>query len=191
MKDEGQEWFNELRQFIQECRAERPIAEREALSLMEEMQCRIIGGSLISWLQQYGPSMIQERAVLSKMQGWEEDPFIVFTSDQPGLVAASEILEDAEELVAFLFPDELDQWLEGHPDPDYTWHIHTWSFFAPVDEDLAEEAAEYPVSEGESLWLHKGGTYCGQLFGRGGDHLWKWDGQEFTLLHEGLRSWVS
>jgi hypothetical protein len=191
MNDQGRQWFEELQAFIDECRAERPIPEREALSSMEEMQCRIIGGCLISWLQEHGPRMIQERAVLSKTQNWEEDPFIVFTSQQPGLAAAQEILEDAGESVAFLHPEEFTQWLENHPDPDYVWHVHTWSYFAPVEEDMAEEAKEHPVAEGETLWLHKEGTYCGTLFGRGGDHLWKWDGKELTLLEEGIHTWIS
>lgn len=191
MNNEGQNWFDGLRQFIHECRAKRPIADRDDFSTMEEMQCRIIGGSLIAWLRQHGPRMIQERAVLAKLQQWEKDPFIVFTSEEPGLVAAGEILEEAGERIVFLYPDEFTDWLEDHPDSDYSWHIHTWSFFAPVDEETAPKAEKYPIADGESLWLHKEGTMCGQLFGRGGDHLWKWNDQEFTLLEECMNQWVT
>ncbi len=58
------------------------------------------------------------------------------------------------------------------------------------------KANKHPVADGGSPWLHKVGTMCGQLFGRGGGHLWKWDGQEYTLLEEGesvglLRFWQS
>lgn len=129
MNEAGQEWFDGLKAFIEECRAEQPIVERDTLSTIEEMQCRIIGGSLISWLQSHGPRMLQERTFFSKLQQWEDDPFIVFTAEQPGLVAANEILDEPGERIAFLYPQEFNQWLEEHPDPEYFWHVHNLVVF--------------------------------------------------------------
>jgi hypothetical protein len=191
MKEEGQNWFDGLKRFIGECRARRPVAIRDDLSTVEQMQCRIIGGSLIAWLQKYGPLLIQERAMLAELENWEKDPFIVFTSEQPGLVAAREIIDEGPPTIAFLYPDEFSEWLKNHPDPEYRWHIHTWSFFTLADVDNVKKAEKYPMSEGESLWLHKEGTMCGQLFGRGGDHLWKWNGWEAELLEECVNQWVA
>ena len=88
MKKEAQNWFEGLVRFIADSREGRSIVDREKLTVEQEMQCRIIGGGLISWLQEYGPRLMQERAVLAKLQGWVEDPFIVFTSELPGLVVA-------------------------------------------------------------------------------------------------------
>jgi hypothetical protein len=191
MKDEGQNWFDGLKRFVGECRTRCPVISRDKLSIMEEMQCRIIGGSLIAWLQKYGPRLIQERAMLAGLKNWEKDPFIVFTSDRPGLVAAREILDEEPAAIAFLYPNEFTEWLNNHPDPEYRWHIHTWSFFAPVDVDSTKKAKKHQISKGESLWLHKDGTMCGQLFGRGADHLWKWNGREPELLEECFNQWVS
>ena len=191
MKAEGRKWYGGLKRFVSECRAKRPVVDREDLSAFEEIQCRIIGGSLIAWLREHGPRLIQERAVEAELQNFEKDPYIVFTSESPGLVAAREILRKGPANIVSLFPNEFSDWLNDHPDPDYRWHIHTWSFFAPVDVETAKKAEKYHCSEGESLWLHKEGTMCGQLFGRGGDHLWKWNGREPELLEEGMNQWVS
>ena len=127
----------------------------------------------------------------AELQNFEKDPYIVFTSESPGLVAAREILRKGPANIVFLYPDEFTEWLKDNPDPEYRWHIHTWSFFAPVDAATAKKAKKHPCSEGESLWLHKEGTMCGHLFGRGGDHLWKWNGREPELLEEAVNQWVS
>jgi hypothetical protein len=124
-------------------------------------------------------------------ENWEKEPFIVFTSEQPGLVAAREILEDESERIAFLYPTEFVEWNKSHPDENFRWHVHTWSFFAPLDSETKKKATQYPLAAGETYWLHKEGTMCGPLFGRGGDHLWKWNGNEPELLQECLNQWVS
>ena len=191
MKADEKKWFSGLRRFIRECREKHPIPLRNDLSNEQEIQCRIIGGSLIAWLREHGPRLIQERAVEAELQNFEIDPYILFTSDSPGLVAAREILSKGPSNIVFLYSDEFNEWLKKNPDSDYRWHIHTWSFFAPIDEDTAKKAKKYPCSRGESLWLHKEGTMCGQLFGRGGDHLWKWNGREPKLLEEGMNQWVA
>ena len=78
-----------------------------------------------------------------------------------------------------------------HPELGYRWHVHTWSFFAGISPEVADRAKQYPLGEGESYWLHEEGTMCGDLFGRGGGHLWKWDGREPVLLEEAIEQWVS
>jgi hypothetical protein len=191
MKTEGTTWFEGLKAYVAECRAERPIKDRNDLSLAEEIQCRIIGGSFISWLRKHGLRLIQERTVLAEREQWENDPFIVFTSEESGLVAAREILEDDIGKIVFLYPAEFEDWAKRHPDGDYRWHIHTWSYFAPLDPATKHKAAQYPLAAGETYWLHKEGTMCGRLFGRGGDHLWKWNGKAPMLLQERLNQWVS
>ena len=163
-------WFYGLRQFIADSHVKRPIVDREVLSAGQEMQCRIIGGSLISWLEKHGPRLLQEPAVFAGIEDWEKDPFIVFTSEQRGLVAAREILEGGPMTEAFLYPREFADLLKRHPDLGYRWHVHTWSFFTPVNAETANKARKYPIGPGESYWLHKEGTMSGALFGRGGDH---------------------
>lgn len=191
MKQEGTNWFDGLKAFATSCRVKHPLIDRGDLSTADEMQCRIIGGNLISWLNEHGARLLEERAVLADLKGWEKDPFIVFTSEQPGLVAAREIIEDASDTIVFLRPAEFSEWLKDHPDKEYCWHVHTWSYFAPLGAETEKKADEYILEAGESYWLHKEGTMCGQLFGRGSDHLWKWNGKEPELLQEALDQWVS
>ncbi len=185
------DWFNDLKSYTTECRRHNPLPCRDRLSLAEEMQCRIIGGSLLEWLQNYGPHILQERAVLAKLHDWSKDPCIVFTSEQPGLIAASEILHVCKPTITCLLPEEFTRWLNIYPDPDYRWHIHTWSYFATLDVVAVQKARQYPLTAKESYWLHKEGTMCGSLFGFGGDHLWKWNGSEPTLLEECFSKWCS
>ena len=191
MQQQGKDWFNELKRFVGERRTKHPIANRDDFKAEDEMQCRIIGGGLIAWLEDHGPQFLQERSFLAKLKGWEKDPFVIFTSTEPGLVAANEILQEDPANIAALYPDEFTQWLKDNPDPDYLWHVHMWSFFETPDSAMQEKAKEYPVAQGESYWLHREGTMCGPLFGRGGDHLWKWDGDEPVLLQECINQWVS
>lgn len=190
MTDDGKNWFDELKQFAMGRRAKYPIVDRDELSAEQEVQCCIIGTSLLTWLREHGPRLIQERAILANLKKWEEDPFIVFTSEQPGLVAARTILGDGHDTVAFLYPDEFTEYLQTHPDYEFRWHVHTWSIFAPLD-DTAIEVDDYPIGFAESYWLHKEGTMCGESFGRGGDHLWKWNGEEPVLLKECISQWIS
>ena len=191
MQQQKQDWINGLKQFVGVCREKLPIANRDDLKAEEEIQCQIIGGSLIGWLDEYGPQFLQERSFLASIKGWDKDPFIVFTSTEPGLVAAKEILEKETGNIAFLYSKEFTEWLVNNPDPDYLWHIHMWSFFAELDIHMQKKARKYPIDQSDSYWLHKEGTMCGQLFGRGGDHLWKWNGKEPVLLQECINQWVS
>ena len=185
------EWFNGLKQFIGECRKKHPIASRDELKVEDEMQCQVIGGNLIAWLEDYGPCLLKERSFLAGIKGWEKDPFIVFTSTEPGLVAANEILKKGPDDIAVLYPKEFTEWLEKNPDTDYLWHIHMWSCFVVPDTVTEEKTNKYTLAQGESYRLHKEGTICGPLFGKGGEHLWKWNCRELILLRECINQWVS
>ncbi|MCX7993407.1 MAG: hypothetical protein N2651_07030 [Fimbriimonadales bacterium] len=68
-----------------------------------------------------------------------------------------------------------------------------FSYFRPISaEELGDAVvAKYPLQPGEEYWIHHEGTMLGRLFGRVGDHLWKWDGSQMTLLEMALNRWVS
>ncbi len=192
MNEAGRRWFERLKNQIGEHRSVRPIIDRQSLSTAEEMQCRIIGGSLIRWLTDYGPELLQERCVLSELMDVEEDPYIIFTSTAPGLVAAGEILQDGPSHIVFLYIEEFDEWLRREPDRDYRWHVHFWSYFDEnLNEEISKKAKQYQLKENEQYWLHKEGTRLGPLFGRGADHLWRWNGSEAELLEECIDHWIS
>lgn len=185
-------WSQELREFIADCRRTRPLRPRADLREDEERQCRIIGRGFISWLNEYGPHLLRERAILADSENWDKDPIVVFTSEESGLVAANEILDGDLSKILYLYPDELKSWHALRPDKEYLYHVHTWSCFIPLGKDVLREARKkYPISKHESYWLHDEGTICGQNFGRGGSHLWKWDGEKPKLLEEAISQWVS
>jgi hypothetical protein len=187
------EWMAQFRQHAEECRASVPLPSRDTLTPAEEWRCRIIGSSLLRWLRETGPRFLQERAVMHKILEIDRNPFIVFTSDMPGLVAAQEIVGADHEQVGFLLEDEHAAWPPQLVDPDYRWHVHVWSLFRPkmAQEFEAEARARYPIAAGCDYWQHGKGTMWAVSAGRGVDYLWQWDGHEPALLEEAFSHWVS
>ena len=165
MNHEGQEWFDQLTSATQEFRKEIPMPTREELNEPEEWQCRITGSSLVNWLDNVGDNILQERSMFCKLKEIEPDPFLVFTSNRPGLVAINQIVGVGNERIVFR-----DQ----------------------IDTEFQQQAEEqFPIPQGSSYWQHSEGTIWAQLAGRGGDHLWKWDGNEPELLEEAFTQWVT
>jgi hypothetical protein len=193
MLEAGTIWFDELKKFVAEARLRDPLPDRSTLDRAQEIQCRIVGGSIISCFQRTGPEFLQERAALGHLRGLEPDPYIVFTTNLPGLVAVAEIFPEPTPEIAFLDPQEFSEWSSQNPDPTYAWHVHAYSFFrASVSvKDLGESADRFPLAPGIEYWQHTEGSWWGELAGRGGEHLWSWDGENASLLEEAFSQWVS
>jgi hypothetical protein len=192
MTQQAEKWIHELRKFIANCREQLPLRARGDFRSDEEWKCRVIGGNFISWLREHGPSLLQERAVLADYKRWDKEPIVIFTSEEPGLVAAKEILGGDSSRVLFLYPKEYKRWIEMSPDEEFHWHVHTWSYFSDLSEDALDRAGKiHPIDADEQYWLQEEGTTCGENFGRGGSHLWKWDGVKPVLLEEAFNHWVS
>ena len=158
--------------------ASRPLPTREQFSLSQEFQCRILGGTLISWLQRHGPTLLREREFLRDMMGVESNPTIILISNSPGLVAAHEILDPKSDSIFYFSSEVFAAFRTAHPDDDFRWHVEYSSFFAESlkAEDFDRASQHYPLQPKEQFWLHRESSTLGRLFGRGGDHLWKWNG---------------
>jgi hypothetical protein len=193
MADGVGEWAAQLREHAAACRTTVPLPDRDTLTAAQEWHCRIVGGTILTWLRQVGPRFLQERAVICTLQDIDRDPTIVFTSDLPGLVAAREIVGPDHERVIYLLEDEFAAAPARVADPQYKWHVHFWSFFrSEIDPDFAAEArARHPIPEGCIYWQHSEGTMWAVNAGRGADHLWRWDGHKPELLEEAMSQWVS
>jgi hypothetical protein len=193
MTEAVDDWPMQLRQHITACRAVLPLPSRDALTPAQEWHCRIVGSTLLKWLRQVGPRFLQERAVMCKLLEIDRDPVIVFTSDIPGLVAAQEIVGPDHERVVFLLEEEYKAAPLLAADPNYKRHAHVWSFFRPeVEPGFAAKArAKHPIPDGYSYWQHSEGTMWAVNAGRGGDHLWRWDGHKPELLEEAMSQWVA
>lgn len=59
------EWTESMRHGAADCRRARPLPDRSALTLVQEWQCRIVGGALMAWLHDHGPRFLQERAAMA------------------------------------------------------------------------------------------------------------------------------
>lgn len=189
----GQEWQAALQEHAAQEYQTRPLPPRAELSALEEKQCRILGGTLISWLQEHSHPLLTEREVLKQTLGVESDPVIVVISDKPGLTAAREILEGAPFPIFYLPQASFDAFLEKHPDETFCWHVVFTSYFhqdaeADVKEKMDALAQPQP---GEEVWLHRESSLLAPLFERACDHLWKWNGEEFSLVEEAFSSWIS
>lgn len=187
------QWAAQLREHVAGCRAAVPVPDRATLTVPQEWHCRIVGGTILTWLRELGPRFLQERAAMCKLLRVARDPAIVFTSDLPGLVAAQETIGPDHERVIYLLEDEFVAAPARAADPEYRWHVHFWSFFRPeIEAGIAAEArSKHPIPEGCSYWQHSEGTMWAVNAGRGGDHLWRWDGHKPELLEEAMSRWVS
>ncbi len=186
-------WTEDLRRFAAACRAARPLPDRGTLTLAQERQCRIVGGALLAWLREHGPSFLQERAAMARLLEVDPDPAIVFTSDVPGLVAAQEILGPDHDRVVFMLEEEFAAAEPRAADLGYVRHVHVWSRFHPELEPgfAAQARSKHPIPASSEYWQHAEGTMWAPNAGRGVDHLWCWDGRQPELLEEALTHWVA
>jgi len=186
-------WQSAVAAHFERERADHPLPSRDRLSATEEFQLRIVGGSLVNWLERYGPQMLKEREFLRELNDVDSSPDIVFISTVPGLVAANEILDPRPPSIFFFSQEEFSLFLKENPDPTFRWHVTYTSYFHELlDADiLARASQKYKLRSKEEFWLHRESSMLGQLFGRGGDHLWKWNGRKPALLEEGFNTWIS
>ena len=188
-----QNWQSALTEHFERESVAHPLPAREQLSKAEQFQCRTLGGTLISWLKCHGPRLLQERDALRYAFGVESDPAIVLTSTIPGLIAAKQILDPRPASIFFFSPEAFASFLAHHPDNTFRWHVVYSSFFSDQLETdlLARACSKYKLRPSETFWIHRESTMVARLFGRGGDHLWKWNGRKMTLLEEGFNTWLS
>jgi hypothetical protein len=179
-----QEWSTALKAFAQNQRQHNPIPNRDTLSVEEEWQCRIIGGEFVSWYQQHLRDIVGQRATLRIMK-FDPEPLIVFTASMPGLVAAQEIMSEPSESLVYLLHMEFDEWEKEHQVEKFIFHIHHWSYFRKIDQELLLRTQEvYPEVSPEEYRIHTTGDLWAEQCGMQGEHLWRWNGEEMELLEE-------
>jgi hypothetical protein len=185
-------WTTNMRDFAKEHQDSRRGFDLQELSSHQACDYRILGGTLLVWLNRCGPALIAERAVLARVSRLDTDPHIVTISSLPGLLAALEIV-DPDCVTLSALTEEYERFLTTHPDPAYRRHvIFRNTFVALRDQQLLTRARlEHPISPSAQYWLHKEESVLGQLFTRTTFHLWRWDGEEYDLLAEGFTGCIS
>ncbi|WP_133793430.1 hypothetical protein [Prosthecobacter fusiformis] len=192
MPTSREEWTAALVSFAAKKHADEPIALRSEFTDEEEQQCRILGGHLLSWLEDWGPSMMAERNAQAAIQGWDENPHVVYLTAGPGLAAAEDILAGAEDDVTWLTVPQFQEFLALHPDEKQAHHciLESW-LRKPTAEEAAEgQSADSAHAEG-SLWVHHDHTLMGPSFTRGGLSLWSYRDEKMALVKEAFQSWFS
>lgn len=186
------EWATGLQEHLSVRQKNEPILERENLTPMQEQQCRILGGHLIRWLQQWGPALIQERSFLADVKNWDKDPVILIHTDVPGLVAAREILGPPNDSLIYGKHQHVREYLTTTPDAEFTFHCELASYFEELDETRATALRErFNLDKQTLLASHFDCSTMGPLFARGGRHLWSFQEDRPSLVEEGYESWVS
>jgi len=181
-----QEWTDDLKRYIQMQRRANPVPERDNLSEEDEWHCRIIGGDFMGWDQSRLRDILGERKALRVMK-FDPKPLIVFTTSNPGLVAIQEILSKPPVNLVYLLHDEYVRWKKTHTVDLFTFHIHHWSYFRPISNELLERAsAAFPDVHNEEFRIHTSGDIWGEQCGIESDHLWNWEGEQMNLLEEGF-----
>jgi hypothetical protein len=168
-------WQQKLLRYERTCRTSRPAVNQKSLPKQGRMQCTIIAGALAKQLHN-----LQKLADYNRL--------LVFTSTEPGLVAARRILHGQSPPCCCLSPEEYRQWMQFHPDINFQFHAHLWSHFV---EHPGITNCRFSISANEDYWLHTEGMVYGPKFGRGADHLWKWDGEKPVLLQRNYAQWTS
>ena len=185
-----QAWSDAIESFAQAQREGNPILDRDNLCDEEEWQCRIIGGSLISFYKSRLPGILDERMVL-RMMSFSPNPIVVFTTTMPGLIAAREIEQNIPGRFVYLLHADFEGWESRHPVDAFTFHIHCWNYFRDIDQTLRAQATEaYPLVDAKSFRIHSQGDLWGEQCGRFVEHLWRWDGNEMELLEEAFSAGV-
>jgi hypothetical protein len=175
MNPRRNKWQQGLLNYERAYRTGRPATNRKSLSKQGRMQCDIIAGTLAGQLHN-----------LQRMP--DHNRHLVFTSTEPGLVAAHGILQGQSLAFCCLPPKEYRLWMQLHPDMNFRLHVHFWSHFVEHPDIIN---CRFSISTDEQYWLHTEGMMCGPKFGRGADHLWKWDGEQPVLLQKNYTQWTS
>ena len=155
----------------------------------------LLAAHLVAWFDTELPGLLAERAANATAErraaGVEIDPepAIVITTTAAGCAAAAELLDREDPLTRqlrdrFACVTELEyrQWCMRHPDDDYRLHIAHWSWMKTrVPPQWWPRFARWPLSPGDSYWLHRTGT-AGAGPERRSSHLWRWTGTTAALL---------
>lgn len=192
-KQSKREWQDGFRRHAAQCRITSPIPPRERLSTEEEWHCRIIGGSLIRFLENSFADILKSRKFFAHEFEVPDPRLLVFTSTMPGLVALSEMFDRPVEEIVPVLNEEWADWCDRHPDCKFQYHVLFSSYIsAELGRDQRQRIRkEYPHLRMAECRIHHIVEMWGPLAGSSYEHLWRWDGQTLHLIKEGFDQRIS
>ena len=158
------------------------------LDPLRSWQRRITGGLLVQFFEFATAQATSERYPVLGQDPLSERVFVCVT-DMAGAVAFHELVDAGSERAICVFESEWRAFLEqGEPDDEFECHYEFWSVWhRQVDPRWELE----PAAPGHQLWVHEEGMALALGIGRGAQNVWSWDGQQMTLITQGISSWSS
>jgi len=192
LSDGAAEWFAALEQFLETHRERAPLPSADDLDAVQDEQRRVMGGSLMQFLQ-----FLQNEAVFEAFPILNEEPIaervFVFATDAAGVAAARDLIDPESDRAAVVTKEEWHAWLEApgtDPDETYDYHYQYWSIWHQnVRANWRLDDVE--MTEELDYWVHEEGFALADRAGRGAEHLWSWDGSELELVEQSADRWTS
>ena len=188
LRDGARRWRDELTDFVDEFRSSIP--DRSQLTPLQHEHRRVTGGLLLQFFEFLEKSADAER--FPRLEDHPlEDRLFLYISDVAGYWAAEELMDTDTPQAFRILKEEWRAFLE-QPDTDedekFIHHYQFWSVWHTNIPDTWEGPELDPDWE---HWVHEEGFALADRAGRGAQHLWRWDGEEFEIVEQELTSWNS
>lgn len=188
LREGSHQWRRELTEFVDGIR--RPITELDDLSPLQDWQRRITGGVLIQFFEFLEESADEELFPQLADHPLAERLFLCI-SDEAGLHAARELVDEKSEQVFCLLKEEWRAFLEAPDTADDEAFVHHYQFWSVWHQNVPETWDVPDLDPGFAYWIHEEGFALADQAGRGAQHLWQWDGEKMELADEMMTSWSS
>lgn len=181
---EIEEYSTHLRLFVNSYRDELQIKDRRELSIVEENQSSISGGALLKFLRFVTrKENLETLPVLREIQ--QQGRRLVVVTDDPGSVAANDILRMFRPSAVWMLKQESKAWQQcpESQDKNFRFHFEYRSWWT----QKIEPEWKMDLSPTDRHWIHREGYTLDRNHFRDVCHLWEWTGDEMKLLEADIR----
>ncbi len=188
LREEASRWREQLVEFVDQIRS--PLPERAQLSPLQQEHRKITGGLLVQFFEFLQETVDEELYPQLEDHPLEERLFLMI-SDEAGMHAADELMDTDSEQAFCILKQEWRAFLESPNTDDDEAFVHHYQFWSVWHQNIPAEWDMPALDPEYDWWVHEEGFALADRAGRGAQHLWRWDGDEFELFEEELSSWSS
>lgn len=190
LREEARQWRRQLIDFVERIRS--PLPERAQLSPLQHEQRRVTGGVLLQFFEFIQDSANNEMYPQLADHPLEQRLFLMI-SDEAGMHAADELMDTDTPQAFCLLKEEWRAFLESPDTDDDEAFTHHYQFWSVWHQNIPQEwdTPQLDDNSDDDYWVHEEGFALADRAGRGAQHLWRWDGENFDLVDEELSSWSS